>query len=205
MALAMDISSIDSCEPTPTHTVAHTASIIVARHIEAEERKEAEEALRESRAKLAREVEDMKLLQQISSLLIEEDRADLLYDQILDAAIRIMQADGGSMQMLDLEHGDLNLLSWRSLDPQSAAFWQKVSIASGSCCGAALKHGQRIIVPDVESADFQTDAETLRHFHLCGMAAVQSTPLKTRDGRVVGMISTHWRQRTSQANGNLAY
>ena len=56
--------------------------------------------------------------------------------------------------------------------------------------------GHRVIVPDVVDAptELLLGARTLIQFELCGIRAVQSTPLITRDGRVVGVISTHWRR-----------
>jgi PAS domain S-box-containing protein len=159
---------------------------------------------RESRAKLARELEDAKQLQRISSLLIEDESGAELYEHILDAAMAIMHAEFGSIQMLDSERGELRLLACRNFHPESAAYWQSVSVKTGTACGSALQHGERIIVPDVNAADFLQGAEGFRHFGLSGIAAVQSTPLTTRDGRLIGMISTHWRQRHEPGEPELA-
>jgi signal transduction histidine kinase/ActR/RegA family two-component response regulator len=38
------------------------------------------------------------------------------------------------------------------------------------------------------------DSDDLRAYRECGIHAVQTTPLRSRDGRIVGMISTHWHQ-----------
>lgn len=158
------------------------------------ERKHAEEALRESRVKLARELEDAKRLQTISGLLIEEENDEGLYLQILDAAMAIMRADFGSIQMLDAECGELDLIAWRNFHPESAAYWQSVSAETTTSCGSALRHGKRVIVRDVHADAAIRDSESGRQYELSGIAAVQSTPLTTRDGRVMGMISTHWRE-----------
>jgi signal transduction histidine kinase len=161
---------------------------------DAVERAHAEEALRESRTQLARDLEDTRQLQTISSLLIKEGSGEGPLERILDAAMAIMRADFGSMQLLDSERGALDLLVWRNFHPDSAEFWRTVSVKTGSACGSALQHGQRIIVPDVHAAEAPVDAASRRHFALSGIAAVQSTPLTTREGRVIGMISTHWSQ-----------
>ena len=34
----------------------------------------------------------------------------------------------------------------------------------------------------------------MEHYQLCGILAVQSTPVTARDGRLIGVISTHWRE-----------
>ncbi|MBV9926956.1 MAG: PAS domain-containing protein [Acidobacteria bacterium] len=176
---------------------------VVATFVDITERRQAEEAVRESNEKLARELEDTKQLQRISSLLIEEGDSGALYAQILDAAIAIMDADFGSIQMLDAERGELKLLAWRNFHPDAAEFWQTVSVETGSSCGSALQHGERIIVPDVNADDSVITSENLQYQHLSGIAAVQSTPLTTREGRVVGMISTHWREVHTPAEREL--
>ena len=158
------------------------------------ERRRADEALRESNEKLARELEDTKRLQGISSLLIEEENSEALYEQILDVAMAIMGADFGSIQQLDPERGELHLVAWKNFHPESAEFWQRVSVEAGSTCGSALRHNERVIVPDVSATEMLKNSDSQPHWLLSGIAAVQSTPLTTREGQMVGMISTHWRK-----------
>jgi PAS domain-containing protein len=49
-----------------------------------------------------------------------------------------------------------------------------------------------VIVPDVESCDFVAGTQDLEYYRLSGIRAVQSTPLLSCDGRLIGMLSTHW-------------
>jgi PAS domain S-box-containing protein len=74
------------------------------------------------------------------------------------------------------------------------AFWEWVRPTSGSSCGAALATGNRSIVPDVELSDFMAGSEGLEAFRQAGIRAMQSTPLVSRTGRLLGMITTHWRK-----------
>ena len=157
--------------------------------------KNAEEELRSSQTQLSAELSDTKLLQGISAELVHEENAENLYKKILDAAVSVMHSDFASMQMLYPERGpggELRLLSFRGFSPESARFWQWVGSDSGGTCGAALRTGARVVVPDVERCDF-IGAEDLAMYHQNGIRAVQSTPLLSRSGRVVGMTSTHWR------------
>ena len=157
------------------------------------ERKRAEEREREREAQLAAELADVEQLQRISSQLLRGGDLDALYQQILDAAIAVMRSDMGSMQMLYPERNELRLLAWKGFDPASAAFWEWVGVEAGSTCGVALDTGERVVVPDVETCDFMAGTQDLDFYRLSGIRAVQSTPLVSRDGRLVGMISTHWR------------
>jgi PAS domain S-box-containing protein len=158
------------------------------------DRKRADDALRASEAKLQVELADTKQLQSISSQLIREDNINILYQQIIEAAIVLMRSNAASMQMLYPEKNELRLLAWKGFDPKAAAFWQSVDAESNGSCGEALRTHERVIVTDVETADFIADSEDLEYFRLSGIRAMQSTPLVSRDGHLVGMISTHWHE-----------
>ena len=160
------------------------------------ERKRAEAALRVSEALLQAELADTKLLQGISAQLVQEENVASLYEKILDAAVSIMRSEFASLQMLFPERGtrgELRLLAFRGFSPQAAAFWEWVGFDSaGSTCGAALRAGKRVIAPDVDKCDFMKGTEDQTVYLQTGIHAVQTTPLVSRSGKIVGMISTHW-------------
>lgn len=145
----------------------------------------------------------MRRLQQISSQLIQEDDLDALYAQLLEAAIQLMGADMGSMQMLSPNQNELLLLAWKGFHPDAAAFWKTVTVDSTSTCGMALKAGKRVVVRDVETCDFMAGTQDLDYYRLSGIRAVQSTPLRSRSGRILGTISTHWREAHAPAERDL--
>jgi two-component system CheB/CheR fusion protein len=188
----------------PYHTVEGVVAGVVLTFVDVSRRKQAELELQESRAHLARELEDTRLLQRLSSLLIEDEGTDGLYEQVLDVAMAIMRSEFASFQRLNADRAELDLLAWRNFHPESARFWRRVSVHTGTTCGSALQHGERVIVPDAFAAGVPIGAETLQHYRLNGIAAVQSTPLTTRDGRVVGMISTYWREPHQPSDRDLA-
>ena len=156
------------------------------------ERMRAAETLRESNERLAAELHATRQLQSISTQLILENDPQTLYEKILDAAAGILRSDFASMQMFHPERGELQLLAHKGFDPSSLAFWEWVTPGAGCICGAALASGERSIVPDVESCDFMAGTESLGAYRKAGMRAMQSTPLVSRTGRLLGMISTHW-------------
>jgi PAS domain S-box-containing protein len=133
-------------------------------------------------------------LQEISTLLIQEDNLDALYERVLDAAISLMSADMGSMQKYDPEHDQLQLLTSRGFRPESVAVWKQVNRHSATSCGMALSVGRRVIVPDIECSDFMAGSADLDVSRRAGIRAMHSTPLVSRSGRLLGMISTHWRE-----------
>jgi PAS domain S-box-containing protein len=143
---------------------------------------------------LTRDQDAALRLQQISSMLIREGSNGALYHHVLDAAVELMFAHMGSLQVFHPERGELRLLAERGFHPESAAYWEWVRLDSGSTCGMALSAGCRVIVPDIEASEAMAGTADLDAFRRSGIRAVQSTPLVARSGRLLGMISTHWRK-----------
>jgi PAS domain S-box-containing protein len=131
-------------------------------------------------------------LHEISTLLTQEGNLDFLYSRILDAAMGVMSSDTASIQSLDHERNNLQLLAWKGFHPQSAAFWEWVYLESASTCGLALFSGCRVVVPNVETCNFMAGTADLEEYRRSNIRAVQSTPLVSRSGQLLGMISTHW-------------
>jgi PAS domain S-box-containing protein len=158
------------------------------------ERMRAGEALLEAQAQLVSELAATQQLHKISTQLIQENETEALYEKVLDAAMAIMRSDFASLQLFYPERAELRLLSYRGFNPAAVAFWERVRPASGSTCGVALTTRHRSIVADIELSDFMKGSEDLETYRQTGIRAVQSTPLISRAGHMLGMISTHWRQ-----------
>lgn len=142
------------------------------------------------------ELDDLAVLQGISSELIHEQSTQALYEKIVDAAVAIMRSDYASMQMLYPERGtggELRLLAFRGFNPRAAEFWVWVRADSKSTCGFALSNRQRVVAPDIAKCEFMADSEDQEVYLQTGIHACQTTPLIARSGNIVGMISTHWR------------
>jgi hypothetical protein len=68
------------------------------------------------------------------------------------------------------------------------------SLSGATSCGEALRNGRRVIVPDVETCELIVDVSDIVANRRSGIRGVQSTPLISRSGRLLGMLSTHWRR-----------
>jgi len=175
---------------------ARSEVIAIASHLTAIaiERDSSLRRLRDSEAQLARELASAKQLQEISSRMVEENDDDALHDSIIDAAMSLMDSDAASMQLLDQRSGALRLLAWKGFHPEAAAYWRQVEAGAASTCGQALVSGERLVTEDVETCAFMSGADDLEAYRKSGLRAVQSTPLLSRSGRLLGMLSTHWRR-----------
>jgi PAS domain-containing protein len=104
-----------------------------------------------------------------------------------------MSSDIASIQLLDPDDGQLRLLGWKGFHPKSAIFWDRVQFRSASTCGLAFSTGARVVVPDVETCDFMAGTSDLDEYSRSNIRAMQSTPLLSVSGKLLGMVSTHWR------------
>ncbi|MCJ8056573.1 GAF domain-containing protein [Shinella curvata] len=143
-----------------------------------------------------REPSDIELLHAISMDLIGEHDLTALYGKIVDAAMSITGSQFGTMQLLrkseDGSDKGLELLISRGLAPQDRAVWEFVRPTAHSSCTAALKSGRRAIISDFEAWDQIAGTDDLLAFRRAGIRSAQTTPLRSRQGTLLGMISTHW-------------
>jgi len=90
------------------------------------------------------------------------------------------------------EPGRLRLIAARGLGRRAEAFWTWVGPQSPSSSGQAMLKGSRVVVPDVLTCDVLAGTEDLEVYLDSGIRAVQATPLLSRTGKLLGVLSTHW-------------
>jgi PAS domain S-box-containing protein len=175
--------------------VVGTAEDITERIRAEAELRDNQKRLAESQAGLATELAATQQLQKVSIELIHEDDAGALYEKILDAAVTIMRSQFASMQMLHPERGErgeLCLIGHRGFTPEAAKQWEWVGLDSKTACAQSLRTGERVVVPNVESCDWIIKAGVVETYLQTNIRSMQTTPLISRAGQLLGMISTHW-------------
>jgi len=73
-----------------------------------------------------------------------------------------------------------------------------------SACGAAMARGRRVVVPDVAADPIFAGTRAGEILLEAGIQAVQSTPIVSSDGRVIGMLSTHYESTGEPPEADLA-
>jgi PAS domain S-box-containing protein len=99
-------------------------------------------------------------------------------------------ADFGNIQLYDRETGALEIVAHRGFDQEFLEYFSDTD--ENAACGRAMKRGERVVIEDVEN-----DVEFEPHRRIAasaGFRAVQCTPLFDRNGELLGMLSTHFRQ-----------
>ncbi|WP_051481786.1 hybrid sensor histidine kinase/response regulator [Paraburkholderia nodosa] len=134
-------------------------------------------------------------LHELSLHLLVEHQPAALYSRIVEAARQLLGSDFASLQMLSGEengHQRLDLIAHCGFTLAAAEHWRIVHIDSTTSCGAAWARGERVIVPDAETWPEFAGTVDLDVFRETGIRGMQTTPLRARDGTLIGMLSTHW-------------
>ena len=183
IAISLTVSPIRNARGTIV------AASKVARDVS--ERKRVEHALRESEKRLAAEAQALSRLNELSTRLWASRSLDDGLEEILAAALELLGADQGNLQLLDQAGDALRIVAQRGFERTFLDFFGEVRVADESACGRALRFGQRVVIDDVESeasfAPYRTIARA------AGFRSVISSPLIGADGTRVGVISTHFR------------
>ena len=145
-------------------------------------------ALRESEADLQAEPRLATLLRDLSARLVTEESLQAIYEEILTAAIEITGARAGTVQMFDEENEELVVLATRGFSRETDDYFHRVDAGSQTSCGLALRTGTRSYF-DFDPAD---DDPSARLYVQDGVLSAQSTPLLSRSGTPIGMVSSHW-------------
>ena len=138
---------------------------------------------------------DARLLQTLGTELFGEAGERNVYQKIVEGAALLMRSQFASLQELEtLPDGEpeLRLLASRGFSPFARRDWERVRLTSPTNCAEALRTRARSVVPDVGNCAFLRGTDDSATYRESGIVSVQTTPLISRTGRMVGMLSTHW-------------
>jgi PAS domain S-box-containing protein len=134
----------------------------------------------------------MERFYRVSAVFLSEQPAGAVLHELLDTAIAISHADFGDIQILDPTCACLKVVVHRNLPDGWLNYWEGAGKGRGAR-GTALAAGKRVVVEDVTQSPIFVGTEALDVHLKAGVHAVQSTPLMSRSGALIGMISTHWK------------
>ncbi|SAK53109.1 PAS/PAC sensor hybrid histidine kinase [Caballeronia hypogeia] len=128
-------------------------------------------------------------------LLVNQDAAGF-YQRAVEAAKQLLGSDFASIQLLSQrEDGSevLQLIAQHGFSPLARERWREVRADSTTSCGAAWANKERVVIADIENSDLLRGTTDYMIFRETGIRAMQTTPLRSRGGVLLGMLSTHWR------------
>jgi PAS domain S-box-containing protein len=143
-------------------------------------------------AELGAQLEEMQRLHDVTTHLIEATDLSNILEGILHATIALQQADFGNIQLCDPTSGVLKIAAQRGFSENFLEHFATVDQRDVSCCGRVLQLGERVVIEDVEKDPAYAPHRLVAMRE--GYRALQSTPIRGRDGTITGMISTHFRR-----------
>jgi signal transduction histidine kinase/CheY-like chemotaxis protein len=146
-----------------------------------------------SEARTAADLEDMTRLYEVGNRCVREsdDLAGCL-DEIVATAIAITGAGKGNLQMFDAETGLLVIAAHQGFEQRFLDFFAAVGDEGSAACSAAMRKAERVVVEDVTQSECFVGRPSLAVLLEADVRAVQSTPLMSSRGQLLGMVSTHF-------------
>lgn len=161
----------------------------VARDIS--ERKRGEQAILALKDELAVQLGDLRRLHGMSRRLSTTLELHPILEETLRVAAAIQGTDLAMLSLCDPHENDLKVKASLGFHE---SFLKDVSRISpeGGACGICFLEQRRVVVEDVEIDPLLAQYRKLAR--QAGFRAVHSTPLVTRSGKVVGVLSTYFRR-----------
>jgi PAS domain S-box-containing protein len=160
----------------------------IARDISA--RRRAEKAVAEAQAQLISEAEALETLNTLSARLWHAHGLQEGLEQMVDAAMQLLNADKADVQLLSG-----SVLHARAQSGFDADFREKCAGIRGedtTACGRALRTRQRVVVEDVA---IDPEFEPYRALaQAAGFRSVVSIPLLSAEQTMFGVLSVHFGQ-----------
>jgi len=154
------------------------------------DRKRAEIELLSLRDRLALELSDMTRLQELSSGLLIEDDLEAMLNAVLTACMQLLGADKGNLQLFDEDEKAFKTGVQRGFTQGFFDNFKAIGKESRSVWSIALEQRRRVIVEDVSKEP--EIAELAGFFAEHGVQAMQATPIFGHEGKVLGVLSTHF-------------
>lgn len=128
---------------------------------------------------------------ELSAQLLKETDFSRALHTVLEAAVSLLKADRGNVLLFEEAQKELRLVTSIGFPQEFIDRYGSLPSDSSTACGRALQQRQRIVVEDIQTdPDFQKMGTKFDSYFL----AVQSTPLRGRNGRLFGILSTHYEQ-----------
>jgi PAS domain S-box-containing protein len=121
----------------------------------------------------------------------ENDKQACL-DEILETATLITGTDKGNIQLLNTQSNILSIVAQIGFKPPFLKYFANVEAGVVSIYGAALDAKTRIVVEDITTDPLFAEFVSHSVFQEAGVRALQSTPLVSSTGNIIGIISTYF-------------
>jgi two-component sensor histidine kinase len=151
------------------------------------------QALNHAAVTVRAELEDMRRLNELSTLLVREDnKFETCFSEIVSTAIAIVGADKGNMQLFDQVSRSLKIVAQQGFQEGFLKYFEKVDDHVAASCGAAMATNEQVIVDDVLTSKIFVGQPAQKVLLEAEVRSIISTPLRSSKGNLLGVISTHF-------------
>jgi hypothetical protein len=158
--------------------------------IDITDRKQFEEQLQRYKDRLEYDFGAMNRLHEIASVYVGEAEIQKVFDQIVDTATALARDTMGSLQLLDIKSKSLQLRSARGLSDRWIEYWKIVDQCDG-ICGEAVISKKRISIENIADSPSFRGKPAYEILLKEGISAIQSTPIISRSGELLGVLTTY--------------
>lgn len=141
---------------------------------------------------LVHELKTMNRLHSIATRFVQEADVSAIFLEIIDAAMSITNADKGSILLADEKNQGLKITASRGFDVPFLDYFANCPPGEGAC-GTAFQKNERVLINDITEDERFIGTPYLTQLLAKEITAVQATPLKSRTGKVLGVLATYYK------------
>jgi signal transduction histidine kinase len=151
------------------------------------------EDAQQTELQLATDLANMRLLADLAAKLVSENQMENYFRNMLNAAIIITKADAGTIQILNNETQQLEMVASKGFEKSFINYFEAVDVAPVALNGIALRKKERAFI-DFDVPPAQGSDGSLKMYVEKGFLSAQSTPLIGHSGNAIGMVTTHFKK-----------
>lgn len=140
----------------------------------------------------ADDLKSMTILQRLGVQTTQQNKTmEEILNEVVESAINITDSDKGNLQLFDPETNTLRIAASRGYNQDFLEYFAIIDKNLSAACTISLKTLEQVFIPDICTHSIFADNPALDILLAENISSVQSTPLISSTGQVLGMISTH--------------
>ncbi len=128
---------------------------------------------KKTEARLRADVAALTRMHELSRKILGEKGLGPLLQEVMDAAVMIVGAERGTLQLL--EGNSLRIVAHHGHELPFLSFFESAETRA-SACGEAVKRVERVVIPDIEKSPIFAGTHSLEVLRAARVRAIQSTP-----------------------------
>lgn len=138
---------------------------------------------------LSIELNTLKQMHDISRCVMRQEEKNEIFGKIMEAAINIMHAGRGSIQLLTEQSGLPQIVAHRGFDQFFLNYFNSIR-DNQAACNSFLQQPEPIVIEDITQSP-RISPQALEVMLDAGVRAVQTMPLISHKGQLLGWMSTY--------------